>query len=146
MYSLDQYYGLATGLYEGTENYRESGTIWPGVNPNGQVNTTVTVDPESFGSLDGYQYMPAKRFVYDGSFVKLREASIGYTLPKSLLTGTSIHDAKISIVGRNLWIIHKNLPFADPEAQVGGGINSYGYSIGSLPTTRDIGVNVTFKF
>jgi len=146
VFSLDQYYGLATGLYEGTENYRESGTIWPGVNPNGQVNTTVTVDPESFGSLDGYQYMPAKRFVYDGSFVKLREASIGYTLPKSLLTGTSIHDAKISIVGRNLWIIHKNLPFADPEAQVGGGINSYGYSIGSLPTTRDIGVNVTFKF
>ena len=146
IFSLDQYYGLATGLYEGTENYRESGTVWAGVNPNGQTNTTVTIDPSSFGSLDGYQYMPAKRFVYDGSFVKLREASIGYTLPKSLLAGTSINDAKISIVGRNLWIIHKNLPFADPEAQVGGGINSYGYSIGSLPTTRDIGVNVTFKF
>jgi hypothetical protein len=90
--------------------------------------------------------MPAKRFVYDGSYVKLREASIGYSLPKSLLFGTFVNEAKVSIVGRNLWIIHKNLPGADPEAMVGGGIRSYGYSIGSLPTTRDIGVNVTLKF
>ncbi|WP_313100744.1 SusC/RagA family TonB-linked outer membrane protein [Epilithonimonas sp.] len=146
VFSLDQYYGLATGLYEGTENYRETGTVWAGVNPNGQTNTTVTINPTAFGSLDGYARMPAKRFVYDGSYVKLREASIGYSLPKSLLAGTFVNEAKISIVGRNLWIIHKNLPFADPEAMVGGGNRAYGYSIGSLPTTRDIGVNVTLKF
>ncbi|WP_028122462.1 SusC/RagA family TonB-linked outer membrane protein [Epilithonimonas tenax] len=146
IFSLDQYYGLATGLYVGTENYRESGTVWEGVNPNGQTNTTVTANPSAFGSLDGYARMPAKRFVYDGSYVKLREASIGYSLPKSLLFGTFVNEAKVSIVGRNLWIIHKNLPGADPEAMVGGGLRSYGYSIGSLPTTRDIGVNVTLKF
>jgi TonB-linked SusC/RagA family outer membrane protein len=146
VFSTDMYYGLATGLYEETGDYRESGVVWEGVNPNGQVNTTVTINPMGFGSLDGYARMPASRFVYDGSYVKLREASIGYSLPKSLLSGTFINDAKISIVGRNLWIIHKNLPNADPEAMVGGGNRSYGWSIGSLPTTRDIGVNVTFKF
>ena len=148
IFSNDMYYGLATGLYAETAvgDMRTQGVVWPGVNPNGQTNTTVTINPSDFGSLDGYQYMPAKRFVYDGSYVKLREASIGYMLPKSLLSGTFINEAKVSIVGRNLWIIHKNLPYADPEAMVGGGINSYGYSIGSLPTTRDIGVNVTFKF
>ncbi|RRQ47034.1 SusC/RagA family TonB-linked outer membrane protein [Chryseobacterium sp. SC28] len=146
IFSLDQYYGLATGLYKGTENYRESGTVWEGVNPNGQPNTTVTINPSSFGSMDGYRRMPAKRFVYDGSYVKLREASIGYSLPKALLFGTFVNEAKISLVGRNLWIIHKNLPAADPEAMVGGGIRAYGYSLGSLPLTRDIGVNVTLKF
>ncbi|PZU90173.1 MAG: SusC/RagA family TonB-linked outer membrane protein [Chryseobacterium sp.] len=146
VFSTDMYYGLATGLYPETANYRESGTIWPGVNPNGQVNTTVTVNPSDFGSLDGYAFMPNKRFVYDGSFVKLREASIGYSLPKSLLAGTFLNEAKFSIVGRNLWIIHKNLPYADPEAMVGGGNRAYGSSIGALPTTRDIGVNVTLKF
>lgn len=148
VFSTDMYYGLATGLYEETAigNMRTEGVVWPGVNPNGQTNTTVTAAPSDFGSLDGYQYMPNKRFVYDGSFVKLREASIGYSLPKSLLSGTFINDAKVSVVGRNLWIIHKNLPYADPEAMTGGGNRAYGNSIGSLPTTREIGVNVTFKF
>ncbi len=148
IFSTDMYYGLATGLYTETaaNGIRENGTIWPGVNPDGSPNTTVTINPSAFGALDGYARMPAKRFVYDGSFVKLREASVGYTLPKSLLHGTFINDAKVSIVGRNLWIIHKNLPYADPEAMVGGGIRSYGWSIGPLPTTKEVGVNVTLKF
>ena len=148
VFSTDMYYGLATGLYTETAigTQRETGVVWPGVNPNGAANTTVTTNPSAFGSLDGYARMPNKRFVYDASYVKLREASIGYSIPKSLLAGTFVRDAKISIVGRNLWIIHKNLPYADPEASVGAGIRTYGYSIGTLPTTRDIGVNVTLKF
>lgn len=94
----------------------------------------------------GYQKSPTSRYIYDGSFIKLREASISYTLPKALLANTFVNEAKISIVGRNLWIIHKNLPYADPESTLGGGVRSFGYSIGSLPTTRDIGVNISFKF
>jgi hypothetical protein len=70
--------------------------------------------------------MPNSRFVYDASYVKLREASIGYSLPKSILANTSIQEAKISLVGRNLWIIHKNLPYADPEAGTGNGLASKG--------------------
>lgn len=151
VFSTDMYYGLATGLYAETaaNGIRENGIVWPGVNPNGEVNTTVTANPSAFGSLDGYSRMPNKRFVYDGSYVKLREASIGYTLPKSVLAGTFVQEMKVSLVGRNLWIIHKNLPYADPENMVGGGVGglrSYGWSIGSLPTTRDVGVNVTLKF
>jgi TonB-linked SusC/RagA family outer membrane protein len=148
VFSTDMYYGLATGLYpeSAVGDVREKGIVWPGVNPDGKTNTTVTRNPSAFGSLDGYARMPASRFVYDGSYVKLREAAIGYTLPKSVLAGTWVRDAKVSLVGRNLWIIHKNLPYADPENMVGGGLSSYGWSIGSLPTTRDIGLNVTLKF
>ncbi|WP_373708082.1 SusC/RagA family TonB-linked outer membrane protein [Kaistella sp.] len=148
VFSTDMYYGLATGLPEETAvgDIREVGVVWPGVNPNGQVNTTNTSNPSAFGSLDGYSRMPNSRFVYDGSYVKLREASIGYSLPQTFLAGTFIRDAKISLVGRNLWIISKNLPYADPENMVGGGNRAYGWSIGSLPTTRDIGLNVTLKF
>ena len=151
VFSTDMYYGLATGLYEETAvgNIREEGTVWPGVNPNGNVNTTPTANPTAFGSLDGYARMPNSRFVYDGSYVKLREASIGYTLPAAMLAGTFVKEAKVSLVGRNLWIISKNLPYADPENMVGGGpggIRAYGWSIGSLPTTKDVGLNVTLKF
>lgn len=148
VFSTDMYYGLATGLYEETAvgDYRTAGVVNPGVNPNGQVNTTPTSAPDSFGNVDGYRRMPNARFVYDASYVKLREASIGYSLPKSLLASTSFQEVKISLVGRNLWIIHKNLPYADPEAGTGNGLSSRGNSIGVLPTTRDLGVNVTLKF
>ncbi|MFC5870993.1 TonB-linked outer membrane protein, SusC/RagA family [Chryseobacterium arachidis] len=148
VFSTDMYYGLATGLYEETAvgDYRTAGVVNPGVNPNGQVNTTPTSAPNTFGNVDGYRRMPNSRFVYDASYVKLREASIGYSLPKSLLANTSFQEVKISLVGRNLWIIHKNLPYADPEAGTGNGLASKGNSIGVLPTTRDLGVNVTLKF
>ncbi|UKB83315.1 SusC/RagA family TonB-linked outer membrane protein [Chryseobacterium sp. MEBOG06] len=146
VFSPDMGYGISTGLYEETADYRVNGIVYPGVNPNGNVNTTPTSQPGISGRVDGYNAMPNKRFVYDASYVKLREASIGYNLPKSLLANTGIRDAKISIVGRNLWIIHKNLPYADPETGTGNGLAAKGQSIGSLPTTRDIGIDVTLKF
>ena len=148
VFSTDMYYGLATGLYAETAvgDYRTAGVVHPGVNPNGQVNTKATISPEYYGNVDGYRRMPNARFVYDASYVKLREASITYKLPQSVLSGTFLEEAKISIVGRNLWIIHKNLPYADPEAGTGGGLRSKGNSIGVLPTTRDLGVSISFKF
>lgn len=147
-FSTDMYYGLATGLYAETAvgDYRSAGVVHPGVNPNGQTNTKATIFAEYFGNVDGYRRMPNARFVYDTSYVKLREASLTYKLPQSILSGTFLEEAKISIVGRNLWIIHKNLPYADPEVGTGGGLRSKGNSIGVLPTTRDIGVSVSFKF
>lgn len=147
VFSTDMYYGLSSGLYKETAegDYRDKPIVLPGVLPDGTPNNIALSPIDNSGST-GYKTQPASEFVYDGSFIKLREASIGYMLPKSLLAGTKIYDAKISIVGRNLWIIHKNLPYADPEAMVGGGLSSYGWSIGSMPTTRDLGINVTFKF
>ena len=58
----------------------------------------------------------------------------------------SIESMKFSLVATNLWIISKNLPDADPESGLGSGNLSSGYSVGSLPTTRNIGCNLTFKF
>lgn len=154
VFSSDMYYGLASGLFPETavDGYRTNIPVLAGVNPNGQVNTTPVntdvVNPLEYGNNpnDGYAIAPDKRFVYDGSFVKLREASITYSLPKSILANTFMNEAKISIVGRNLWIIHKNLPYADPESSQMGGLYSYGSSVGALPTTRELGVNFTFKF
>ena len=148
VFSTDMWYGLGTGVYKETAegNIREVGIVNPGVNPDGSPNTTVTANFRNAGQMFGYGQSPNAAVVYDGSYIKLREASIGYSLPEKVLRNAFIKDAKISLVGRNLWIIHKNLPYADPESMLGGGLNSYGFSIGSLPTVREIGLNVTFKF
>ena len=105
-----------------------------------------TIAPEYYGNNYGYRRTPDKAFVYDASFIKLREVALTYNFNKKFLKNAFIKDAKVSLVGTNLWIIHKNLPYADPESGLTSGNLSRGYSVGSLPTTRNIGVNLTLKF
>jgi TonB-linked SusC/RagA family outer membrane protein len=148
IFSLDMYYGLATGLYKETavDNIRENGILNAGVAPDGTPNTVVVKNPGTFSNNYGYLVEPNKAFVYDASYVKLREVSITYNFPKSLFENTFVNSASLSLLGSNLWIISKNLPYADPESGLSSGNSSRGYSVGSLPTTRDIGFNLTFKF
>jgi len=148
IFSLDMYYGLATGLYQETAagTIRETGVLNAGVAPDGTSNTVISKNPGTYSNNYGYLAGPAKAFVYDASYVKLREVSISYNFPKKMFEGTFVNSATFSLLGSNLWIISKNLPYADPESGLSSGNKSRGYSIGSLPTTRDIGFNLTFKF
>jgi hypothetical protein len=88
---------------------------------------------------------PDRAFIYDASYVKLREVTVSYKIPTSLLKNTFIKGASVGFVGSNLWILHKNLPYADPESGLSAG-NIQGYSIGSLPGTRDFSFNVKINF
>ena len=148
IFSLDMYYGLATGLYQETAagTIRETGVLNAGVAPDGTSNTVISKNPGTYSNNYGYLAGPAKAFVYDASYVKLREVSISYNFPKKMFEGTFVNSTTFSLLGSNLWIISKNLPYADPESGLSSGNKSRGYSIGSLPTTRDIGFNLTFKF
>ena len=161
IFSLDRSYGLATGLYDETAALNDlgnpirdpvtsgadsGGIILPGVLADGTPNTTRAPGSPFFGNSFGYRRQPNKAFVYDASYIKLREVAISYDLPKKWTDKLSIDGIRFSVVGTNLWIIKKNLPDADPESGLGSGNLSSGYSVGSLPTTRNIGCNLTFKF
>ncbi|MCB0431196.1 MAG: SusC/RagA family TonB-linked outer membrane protein [Flavobacteriales bacterium] len=155
VFSLDQYYGLATGLYDNTVGNNElgvpvresasnnGGLIFDGVDANGNPNTT-RADGKNF-SLFGYAAYPDKEFVYDAGYVKLRELSVTYTIPSAKLKDKFFSGASFSVVGNNLWIIHKNLPYADPESGVTSG-NIQGWQSGVMPTTRNFGFNVNLQF
>ncbi len=154
VFSTDMYYGLATGLYEETAGNNDLGNpirstiangggfIREGVTQDGKPNTT-RVEAYNYGAY-GYRYSPDKAFVYDAGYVKLRELSIGYSLPQKMFANKFVKGIDISLIGRNLWIIHKNLPYADPEDSFGAG-NLQGIQTGSYPTTRTIGLNVKLK-
>jgi len=89
---------------------------------------------------------PTHRYIYDASYVKLREVLLTYNLPSSLIARLSpLKAISVSAIGRNLWIIHKNLPYADPEDNVGAG-NIQGIQSGALPAVRTIGFNVKATF
>ncbi|MEO5776267.1 MAG: SusC/RagA family TonB-linked outer membrane protein [Flavobacterium sp.] len=161
IFSLDRSYGLATGLPDETAGLNDlgnpirnpvtggadsGGIILPGVHADGTPNETRAPGPEYYGNSFGYRRQPNRAFVYDASYIKLREVAISYNLPKKWIDNLHIDNMKFSLVGTNLWIIKKNLPDADPESGLGSGNLSSGYSVGSLPTTRNIGCNLTLKF
>lgn len=156
VWSLDRYYGLATGLPEETGGKNDlgndlrlpldegGGVIMPGVKQDGSVND-IRVAATTYGTF-GYRYNPNAAFIYDASFVKLREATLTFDFPKSIFARVNaIKGMSLGIYGRNLWIIHKNLPDADPEDGFSSG-NLQGYQGGAYPTVRVVGFNLNVKF
>lgn len=155
VFSLDMYYGLATGILPESAGLNDlgnpsrnsiaqgGGIVVPGVTADGKANTKRV---ENVYGTYGYSYNPTEAFVYDASYVKLREANLTYAFPQSLVKKIpAFKGAEFSVIGRNLWIIHKNLPYADPEENITSG-NTQGYQSGAFPTTRTIGVNLKLKF
>lgn len=91
----------------------------------------------------------ASYYLYDTSFIKLREISVGYDFPRNILRdkmGGIFQSMKVSFVGRNLAILHRNTPKGlDPEASSSLGIVQ-GLEKGfNLPTSiYGFDVKVTF--
>ena len=168
IFSLDQWYGQGTGLYDNTDYTNDLGNpvrdpvasdgsggylptsggfILDGVMDDGTGNyvaNTIRIEGGNY-KAGGWARNPNARYVYDASYVKLRELSISYSIPAATLGSSFVKGATFSFVGNNLWIISKNMPYADPEAGLSSG-NLQGYQSGVLPTTRNYGINVTVQF
>ncbi len=161
LFSLDQWYGRGTGLYEETvftndlgNPVRNSndvvgggGLILPGVveNDDGTYSTnTKRVNGDDY-RVFGWSRNPNAGFIFSTTYVKLRELSLSYTLPRTLLNKTPFAAATVSILGSNLWILYKELPHADPEASQGAG-NIQGWQSGVFPTARNIGFSINLQF
>ncbi|MFM7021236.1 MAG: SusC/RagA family TonB-linked outer membrane protein [Aquirufa sp.] len=155
VFSLDQYYGAATGVLAESAGLNDKGNpsrntiaegggvIMPGVKADGTKND-IRVEND-YGTF-GYAYNPAAAFVYDASYIKLREANIVYSVPSSIVRKLGgVKGVDLSLFGRNLWIIQKFVPYSDPEENLSSG-NIQGYQSGAYPTTRSIGFNVKLLF
>jgi TonB-linked SusC/RagA family outer membrane protein len=154
VYSVDMWYGTISGLYEETAGLNElgnpirdmvangGGVLLDGVQADGSPNTVRAECYDANNNPWGAN-TANKGSVFDASYVKLREMSISYNLP--LKKEKFFTNAAISIVGSNLWIIHKNLPYADPEFGASAG-NFQGIQNGVMPTIRTFGCNLTLQF
>lgn len=156
LFSLDTWYGYATGLYDFTAGTNDlgnpvrdpvadgGGVILPGVKQDGSPND-VRAFAGYYANPWGYARAANKQHIYDAGFVKLREASLTYNFDEKTMAKTPFTNASISIIGRNLWIIEKNVPYADPEAGLGAG-NAQGYHSGVYPAIKEIGANLKLQF
>lgn len=119
----------------------DDGMVFKGVRADGTPNTTILPAQSYYKGFTNVD----EAFVYSASYVKLREVKLGYTLPASWVKGIGLQSATVSVVGRNLWIIHKNVPNIDPETAFNNG-NAQGLEDLTLPTVRNIGFNINLKF
>lgn len=84
--------------------------------------------------------------VQDGSWVRLRELNLSYSLPSSVLEKISfISGARIGLSGRNLWLETKYTGI-DPETNLTGSGNAIGLDYFNMPNTKSYGVNATITF
>lgn len=86
-----------------------------------------------------------ENFVYDASYAKLRQLTLGYNIPKGILAKTPIKNATISFVGRNLALLFKNTDNIDPESSYSSS-NGQGLDYFGVPPTRSYGFNLKLVF
>ena len=173
VYSLDQDYGASAGLTPHTGGFNKNGVavrtpvaqgggyLFQGVTSDGKANATLVDASDINGSTpSGHVAYPwsslfseaARSYIYDASYIKLRELNLTWSIPQKMLNGANfVKGVDLSLTGRNLWIIHKNLPDSDPEQGVPvsgsyGANGSMGFQSGAYPTFRTFGFKVKVKF
>jgi len=119
----------------------DDGMIFKGVLADGSANGTILSAQQYYKGFTNAD----EAFVYSATYVKLREIKLGYTLPQQWTKSIGLQSATVSVVGRNLLIIHKEVPNIDPETAFNTG-NGQGLEALALPGVRNIGFNINLKF
>jgi len=119
----------------------DDGMVFKGVLADGTANSTILPAQQYYKGFTNAD----EAFVYSATYVKLREVKLGYTLPQQWIKSIGLQSATVSVVGRNLLIIHKEVPNIDPETAFNTG-NGQGLEDLTLPGVRNVGFNINLKF
>ena len=125
------------------------GVVQTGTAANGDpiyTKNTRAVDPSVYwGGLGDVANSVARPFLYDGSYVKMRQLTLSYRIPASASARLGVRDIQVALVARNPFIISKHVPNVDPDSNYSNG-NGQGIEYGSLPGRRSYGFNLNFRF
>jgi TonB-linked SusC/RagA family outer membrane protein len=131
------------------KGYVPQGVVQTGTDAGGKpiyAANTKPVDPNVYWSgFYGDDKGVAVPFIYDASYVKMREITLSYSLPGTIASKIKAQNISISFVSRNPFIIYKNVPNVDPDSNYNNG-NGQGFEYGSLPGRRSWGANLNIKF
>jgi len=150
------YYINGAGTYVATsgstgpngEKVYHDGMILPGVTAGGQPNTTmIQAASYYFNTFQwGQDSDNQDGAIYDNSYVKLREVTLGYSLPTSVSKALHVSNLRFALIGRNLFYIYRTLKNLDPETMIGSQWYRQGVDEGSMPATRSFGFSLNATF
>lgn len=136
------------------ERIYDNGIILPGVTADGKPNTKMISADQwanwtynwGSGPNDAITYYGDGHGIFDNTYVKCRELAISYAVPKSILSKFACKSLQLSVFGRNLFYVYKNLPGFDAEATDGTTWITQAKTGGSTATTRSVGVSLRASF
>lgn len=126
------------------EGVYQNGTIINGIDVSGQPNQTFADPYIYYQKVSMWQEEIHEPFIYDASFIKLREISLTYQLPSKVFERWNLKGLSVGIYGTNLWLIHSNVPNLDPETMLTNG-NGQGYELYSYPNRRSVGFSLNIN-
>lgn len=132
--------GVTSKDWHPTGGYVAKGVI---EQPDGTFKPNdIFVSPQEYWTYVTTQ--TARPFIYDNTYVKLREFTLSYAFPRKML-GKVVNALSVSFVARNLFNLYKNVPNIDPDSNYNNS-TGMGLEFGSLPSRRSFGLNVNLKF
>ena len=141
--NLDNHYLFGYGTPKSTEA-RGTTKVFDGIiQGTGKQNTTPVVLDQNY-----YQNILAivdESSVEDGSYLKLRQASLGYNFASSLLKGTVVKGLALTVTATN-FILHKKYSGSDPEVSLTGSGNGQGFSSFNVPSNHNIIIGLKASF
>ena len=101
--------------------------------------------PDSKQVATKWDFFSSSACVFDGSFFKIKQIQLGYTLPRTITQKVFINDLRF-FVSLDDYFTFTKYPGADPETASLNASTSRGVDSGSYPTTKKVvfGVNLTF--
>ncbi|MCL4640931.1 MULTISPECIES: SusC/RagA family TonB-linked outer membrane protein [Olivibacter] len=158
-FSVTDMFGAYTGVLEYTAegDLRENGVVigqnvlsdFRVVTPDGQPNNIV-VSADDFFANTAYNGGGTEFSIIDGSFIKLRNINLSYSLPKSFTSRYSwLKGASVSIFANNVALLytHKsNRAHIDPETGFGATNEGLGLETYQIPPNRSIGLKLNVAF
>ncbi|WP_440133601.1 SusC/RagA family TonB-linked outer membrane protein [Chitinophaga sancti] len=173
--SIPTYYQLGAGMFKNTLQYRDAahggisyvanddakadytanadgdrhdGVILKGVTSTGATNSKVISAAayymNNFNWRNDGDYSAA---VFNNSYIKVREVSFSYSMPKKITNRLHLQQLQLSLIGRNLFYLYKSLPYGlDPEVAVGSSWSSQGIDNGTAGATRSLGASLRARF
>lgn len=135
--AMMDYYGVSKVSGDARDN---GGVQVNGVDPTGKAVTTVKA--QDWYSVVGGREGVSSEYLYSATTVRLREASLGYTVP---VANSFLKTLKFSLTGRNLFYFSKKAPF-DPEQTMSTANGLGGVDVFMLPATRSYGLTLNASF
>ncbi len=145
-----------SGIPKVTDQFREGGLNLGGVNSSGQP-VSASIKAQDFWQIaSGKRYGAGEFFAYNGTNFRVRELSLGYTLP-AIKALSFVQSIKVSAIARNLFWLYRgksilDIPgigtrkmWFDPDMSLGNA-NWQGVEYGTLPSTRSAGINLQITF
>jgi TonB-linked SusC/RagA family outer membrane protein len=103
-----------------------------------------TSNSEPRASYGGNNYLPSDKFIQDGSFTRLRNVTLGYTLPSGITKKIAISQLRIYVKGSNLVTLTKFKGYSPEIGSSSVVANSIDNGIYPVPSVYSFGVNLTF--